>query len=73
MTAGQDRRWRRFERVVAAIHHLETEGAQVAWDDFINGRQFDVTIRFEHGLYKYLSVIECKDRLLRSEEPFSCS
>ncbi|MCH8342390.1 MAG: restriction endonuclease [Planctomycetes bacterium] len=61
MTAGQDRKWRRFERVVAAIHHAETEGAQVAWNDFINGRQFDVTIRFEYGLHKYLSVIECKD------------
>ena len=31
------------------------------WDDKIAGRQFDVTIRFRHGLYNYLTVVECKD------------
>lgn len=36
-------------------------GAKVKWNDSINGRQFDVTIRFRKGLYDYLTVIECKD------------
>lgn len=27
----------------------------------INGRQFDVTIRFKQGLYEYLTIVECKD------------
>ena len=36
-------------------------GAVVKWNDRINGRQFDVTVRFEHGPYQYLTVIECKN------------
>jgi hypothetical protein len=53
--------WKRFERLVAAIHHAESVGAEVRWDDVIEGRQFDVTIRFKFGLHGYLTVIECKD------------
>ncbi|PYS25085.1 MAG: hypothetical protein DMF72_02855, partial [Acidobacteria bacterium] len=50
-----------FERIVAAIHMAEQKGATVRWNETINGRQFDVTVRFKHGLYEYLTVIECKD------------
>jgi hypothetical protein len=53
--------WKLFEKIVAAIHHAESRGAKVVWNDKINGRQFDVTVRFLHGLYEYLTVIECKD------------
>ncbi len=53
-------KWKRFERVVAAIHAAESKGAKVTWDDLIEGRQFDVTIRFDFGGYKYLTVVECK-------------
>ncbi|MCX5838537.1 MAG: restriction endonuclease [Deltaproteobacteria bacterium] len=53
--------WKKFERLVAAIHHAETQGATVIWNDTINGRQFDVTLRFKVGLHDYLTVIECKD------------
>jgi len=53
--------WKKFERLVAAIHHTETQGATVVWNDSINGRQFDVTLRFKVGLHDYLTVIECKD------------
>ena len=52
---------KRLERLVAAIHHAESSGATVTWNDEINGRQFDVTIRFKFGLHSYLTVIECKD------------
>jgi hypothetical protein len=52
---------RRFERLVAAIHHAESTGANVVWNDVIDGRQFDVTVRFQFGLHSYLTVIECKD------------
>ena len=55
------RNWKLFERIVAAIHHAESRGANVVWNDKINGRQFDVTVRFQHGLHHYLTVIECKD------------
>jgi len=60
MAAGP--KWKRFEQLVAAIHFAESKGAQVTWNDEINGRQFDVTVRFKHGLYEYLTVIECKNK-----------
>lgn len=50
-----------LERLVAAIHHAESAGAVVTWNDEIDGRQFDVTVRFNYGLHSYLTVIECKD------------
>lgn len=53
-------KWEFFERLVAAIHLTESRGGKVVWDDRINGRQFDITIRFRHGFYEYLAVIECK-------------
>lgn len=53
--------WKKFERLVAAIHQAETQGAQITWNDKINGRQFDVTIRFKLGIHEYLTVIECKE------------
>lgn len=53
--------WKKFERLVAAIHHAETQGAVVTWNDRINDRQFDVTLRFRVGLHDYLTVIECKE------------
>lgn len=53
--------WKKFERLVAAIHHAESKGGEVRWNDLIGGRQFDVTIRFKYGIYEYLCVVECKD------------
>ena len=57
----KSKKWRKFERLVAAIHAAQNKGATVKWNDKINGRQFDVTIRFRVGLYDYLEVIECKN------------
>lgn len=54
-------KWESFERVVAAIHLAETQGATVTWNEIIEGRQFDVTIRFKVGFYEYLTLIECRD------------
>jgi hypothetical protein len=54
-------KWKHFERLVAAIHQVAQQGADVRWNEEINGRQFDVVIRFEEGLYHYLIVVECKD------------
>ena len=56
-----EKSWLKFERLVAAIHHAESQGAKVKWNDKLNGRQFDVTLRFTFGLHEYLTVIECKD------------
>jgi hypothetical protein len=54
------KKWKTFEQVVAAINKIESNGADVKWNDKINGRQFDVTVRFKHGNLNYLTVIECK-------------
>jgi len=54
-------KWKHFERLVAAIHKAADSGATVRRDEQINGRQFDVTIRFRRGLYEHLTVVECKD------------
>lgn len=59
MSSGQ--KWKTFERIVTAIHHAADQGGQITWNDTINGRQFDVTIRFKKGFYTFLTVIECKD------------
>lgn len=56
-----EKKWKKFERIVAAIHVAENSGASVTWNDHINGRQFDVAIRFKFQFYDYLVLIECKD------------
>ena len=53
--------WQKFEKLVAAIHRAEMDGATINWNEKINGRQFDVTIRFKTGVYEYLTVVECKN------------
>ena len=58
---SSDQKWKTFERIVAAIHHAADQGGQITWNDTINGRQFDVTIRFKKGFYTFLTVIECKN------------
>jgi hypothetical protein len=60
MSSASDQ-WKHFERLMAAIHQAADRGSDVRWNETINGRQFDVTIRFRQGLYEYLTVVECKD------------
>src|SRR3546814_13079848 len=51
-----------LERIVAGIHVVTTEGAEVIWNEKINGRQFDVAVRFQVGTLRYLVLIEVKNR-----------
>jgi hypothetical protein len=60
-----EKTWKKFERVVAAIHVMENSGATVTWNEHINGRQFDVAIRFTFQFYDYLVLIECRDKKSR--------
>ncbi|GAB5378814.1 MAG: hypothetical protein Alis3KO_02520 [Aliiglaciecola sp.] len=53
-------KWKRFEKIVAAVERAHTAGAKIEWNEKINGRQFDVTVRFKYGNHDYLTVIECK-------------
>jgi restriction endonuclease len=55
-------KWKRFERLAAALHVLKMRGAEVAWNEKINGWQVDVAVRFTFGPYRYLQIVECKDR-----------
>ncbi len=55
------KKWEHFERLVAAVHRAADEGADVRWNEKINGRQFDVVVRYTKGLYNFLIVVECKD------------
>ncbi len=55
--AGPDKKsWRRFERIIAAIELATSQGATVVWDEQIDGRQFDVAVRFTNGPHQYLKV-----------------
>lgn len=56
-----------LERIVAGIHTVTTKDADVSWNEKINGRQFDVVIRFKLGTLRYLVLIEVKDRSRKAE------
>lgn len=64
---GCDPKWKRFEKIIAGIHILQAQGAEVTFNDSIIGkktgepRQVDVSVRFKQGFYEYLTVVECKD------------
>jgi restriction endonuclease len=51
-----------LERLVAGIHAVSTGGADVRWNEELNGRQFDVVVRFKMGTLRYLVLIEVKNR-----------
>ncbi len=51
-----------LERIVAGIHAVTTAGADVSWNEVINGRQFDVVVRFKLGSLRYLVLIEVRNR-----------
>ncbi len=51
-----------LERIVAGIHAVTANDADVRWNDKIGGRQFDVSVRFKMGPLRYLAVVEVKNR-----------
>jgi len=51
-----------LERVVAGIQAVTTTEAEVKWNETIDGRQFDVVVRFKVGTLRYLVVVEVKNR-----------
>ena len=51
-----------LERLVAGIHAVTTAAADVRWNEILNGRQFDVAVRFKHGTLSYLVLVEVKNR-----------
>lgn len=64
---GHNPKWRRFEKLVSAIHKIQSDDTNVTYDDKIIGkrtgreRQIDISIKFNHLYYSYLLIIECKD------------
>jgi hypothetical protein len=64
-TSPPEPKWKKFERLVAALHYtLSPSGATIEWGERIDGREFDVTIRFTQPPYRYLTTIECKDYIV---------
>src|SRR3546814_350328 len=55
-----------LERVVAGIHAVSSGDAEVIWNESINGRQFDVVVRFQLGTLAYLVLVEVKNRSRRA-------
>lgn len=50
-----------FERLAAAVHQVLDEGAEVTWDELINGCQIDAVIRGSLGGVPVMVIVECKD------------
>jgi hypothetical protein len=55
-----------LERIVAGIQSVTTMGADVKWNERINGRQFDVVVRFKLGLLRYLVLVEVETRMRKA-------
>ncbi len=55
-----------LERIVAGIHAVTSSDADVSWNEVINGRQFDVVVRFALGTLRYLVLIEVKNKTRRA-------
>ena len=51
-----------LERVVSGIQAVSTDGANVQWNEKLNGRQFDVVVRFRLGTLRYIVLIEVRNR-----------
>lgn len=62
-----NKKWKKFEKLVEAIHIAKSDGAVVNYDEKLVGkrtgreRQVDISIRFEHSFYSYFVAVECKD------------
>lgn len=58
-----------LERLVAGIQSFTTTDTTTAvnWNEKINGRQFDVVVRFELALVRYLVLIEVKNHTRKTE------
>lgn len=65
--AGDDRRWKRFEKLVARMLETLSPDASVTYDDSIRGslseaaRQIDVSIRRSTNESKRLAIVQCRD------------
>ena len=55
-----------LEHIVAGIHAVTSSDADVRWNERINGRQFDVVVRFRLGTLDYLVLVEVKNRTRRA-------
>jgi hypothetical protein len=56
-----------LERIVAGIQSVTTRCADVNWNEVLNGRQFDVVVRFKLGTLRYLVLVEVRNRSRKVE------
>lgn len=63
-----EKKWRKFEKLVAGIHLPGEAGTKVKFDDTIadkrtgRPRQIDVSVSSNQSFYSHLVIIECKDK-----------
>lgn len=55
-----------LERVVAGIQAATNDKSEIKWNDIINGRQFDCTVRFKNGTLNYFVIFEVKNKSRKS-------
>lgn len=66
----EDRKWKKYEKMVARVHQTLSPDAVVRHDETLRGKsgnalQFDVVIRDTAGCHSILLVIECRDTAKR--------
>jgi hypothetical protein len=54
-------KWKKFEKVAAAIRRLEQEGVSVNWNSRIAGHRFDAILRPRYEGREFLFVVRCVD------------
>ena len=59
--AQKDRAGAPFERLSAAVQAKLDPGSQVHWNEKVNGRQIDVTVRGRIGTTSIFVIVECRD------------
>ena len=52
-------KWVTLEKLAEAIHMAEGRGMTVNWDDRIDGRPFDATLRVKLNSHEFLIVVDC--------------
>jgi len=75
VTKDGNKKWKRFEKLVAEIQESFAPNAEVTHNDKILGiitkkvRQVDVSLKGNIAQYKILIAIECKDSKIRADLP----
>ncbi|HEX8072060.1 MAG TPA: restriction endonuclease [Pyrinomonadaceae bacterium] len=54
-------KWKKFEKVAAAVRRLEQDGSSIKWNSRVAGNRFDAVIRSAYEGREFLIVVDCVD------------